>query len=342
MHRTLTAMACAATLGLGIGAGQVMVGGSSVPLFADRTPLAAHGTPEQNIIDVTRRVTPAVVSITSRGASGSGVIIREDGVILTNAHVVGNMRQVTVGMASGEEYTGQVLGRDPSMDLAVVRVQPRGALPTAVMGDSDMLQVGQTAIAIGNPLGLERTVTTGIVSALDRTLGRQLGELIQTDAAINPGNSGGPLLDSQGRVIGINTAVLRDPRGGAAVGLGFAVPINVGRDIAEQLITTGTIVRAYLGVGYADVTREMAQQFRLPVQEGIMVTQIEPRTPAAAAGLQRGDIIVEAAGTPIRHGGDFRRVLRGQQPGAALSLVGHREGVGRFTVQTRLAATEIR
>jgi S1-C subfamily serine protease len=341
MRRTLTAAVLAASVGLGVGAGQSLIGGPATALFADRSPLPVHGTPEQTIIEVTRQVTPAVVSISSRGGAGSGVIIREDGVILTNAHVVGSMRQVSVGLATGEEFVGEVLGRDRSMDLAVVRIPARDRLPAATMGDSDQIQVGQTAIAIGNPLGLERTVTTGIVSAVDRTLGAELGQLIQTDAAINPGNSGGPLLDSGGRVIGINTAVLRDPRGGAAVGLGFAVPINVGRDIAEQLLTTGRIVRAFLGVGYVDLTREMAQQFRLPVKEGVIVTQVEPGTPAAAAGLQRGDIILEAGGTAVRNGGDFRRILRGMQPGASIQLEAWRENRGRFTARAQLVAIEV-
>jgi serine protease Do len=264
MRNTVAAVACAAVLGVGIGAGQGLAGGGSNQLFANRS---AAQTQEQTIIDVTRRVSPAVVSISSRGGAGSGVIIREDGVILTNAHVVGTMRQVTVRLATGEAFQGEVLGRDPGMDLAVVRIQSSESLPTAPLGDSDQLQVGQSAIAIGNPAGLERTVTSGIVSALNRALSPQLEELIQTDAAINPGNSGGPLLDSNGRVIGINTAVLRDvPRGPTLVGIGFAVPINVGRDIAEQLLTTGRIVRSFLGIRYGDVTREMAQQFRLPVQ----------------------------------------------------------------------------
>jgi serine protease Do len=346
MRKTIAAIACAGVLGVGIGAGQAIVsGGTSTPFaFAsDYAPIAPIA-PEQTVIEVTRRVSPAVVSIYSRAGSGSGVIIREDGVILTNAHVVGPMDQVSVGLATGEELVGQVLGRDPSLDLAVVRVRASSRLPTAPLGDSDQLQVGQAAIAIGNPAGFERTVTTGVVSAVDRTLGSGLEELIQTDAAINPGNSGGPLLDSSGRVIGITTAVLRDtPRGGPTlVGLGFAVPINLGRDVAEQLLSTGRIVRSYMGVTYRPITRELAQQFRLGTQEGLILTEVVAREPAAQAGLRRSDIIIQAAGVPIRQGGDLRRLLRESPPGRVIEVVAVRPGAGQFTARVQLGEREIR
>jgi serine protease Do len=263
MRRMATALALAGTLGLGIGAGQSAFDRPAAPAhanIAEPAPFVA-ATPEQTIIDVTSRVSPAVVSIYSRGGSGSGVIIRPDGVILTNWHVVQGSRTVTVGLATGEEVPGEVLGGDPSIDVAVVRIEGRD-LPNAPLGDSDNLQVGQTAIAIGNPVGFERTVTTGVVSALNRSLGgSNLAELIQTDAAINPGNSGGPLLDSSGRVIGINTAVLRNAARGVTVeGMGFSVPINLARDIAEQLLETGQIVRTYFGIMFRDLERETARQ----------------------------------------------------------------------------------
>ncbi|HSJ23546.1 MAG TPA: trypsin-like peptidase domain-containing protein [Longimicrobiales bacterium] len=343
MRKTATALACAGLLGLGIGAGQGMTGGNRhMPLFADAAPLSTLA-PEQAIIEVTRRVTPAVVSIRSRAGSGSGVIIRQDGVIVTNAHVVGNMNQVTVGLATGEERPGRVLGRDPHMDIAVVQIQAEAPLPAAPLGDSDNLQPGQSAIAIGNPAGLERTVTTGVISAVDRMLPQPgMEEMIQTDAAINPGNSGGPLLDSQGRVIGINTVVLQGRGvGPALVGLGFAVPINAARDIADQLLTTGRIVRPFIGIRYGDVTRELAQQFRLPVQQGVLIASVEPGGPAAAAGLRPEDIITEVNGTPVNSGGDLRRLLRGTQPGTRLEVAGVRPS-GRFTATVTLAAMELR
>jgi serine protease Do len=294
------------------------------------------GTEEQTIIDVTRRTVPAVVGIQHRGGSGTGVIIRADGVILTNAHVVGTATTVQVTLADATTFEGQVLGRDPTIDIAVVRV-PATNLPVAPLGDSDALQVGQSAIAIGNPIGLERTVTTGIVSALNRGLPGGLDELIQTDAAINPGNSGGPLLNSGGQVIGINTAVIRDlPRGPTLVGLGFAVPINLARNIAEQLLTTGVIRRAFFGVGYQDVTRELATQLRLPVQQGVLVIEVTPNSPAARAGIQRGDIITRIDGTAIPEGGAFRRLLRQRQPGQTVSATVVRP-TGQVTVSVQLA-----
>jgi serine protease Do len=291
---------------------------------------------EQGVIEVVRRVSPAVVSISTPTGSGSGVIIRADGVLLTNAHVVGEERAVTVGLPTGREYPGRVIGTDPSLDVAVVRIQATG-LPAAALGDSDHLQAGQAAIAIGNPVGFERTVTTGVVSALNRSLGQGYEELIQTDAAINPGNSGGPLLDSRGRVIGINTAVLRDiPRGPTLVGLGFSVPINLARDVADQIVATGRVHRAYLGIGYRDIEPELARQFDLPVQRGIVVQAVGRGSPADRAGLRPGDIIVAIGGTAIAQGGDLRRALRARRPGEAVEVSGIRPS-GRFTARVTLS-----
>ena len=208
---------------------------------------------EATVIRVARAITPTVVSVSQEEGSGSGIIVDKSGVVLTNAHVVGGSRTVEVGLADGRTLNGQVLGRDPTLDVAVVRV-PAQNLPVAPIGDSDKLEVGQSAIAIGNPLGLERTVTAGVVSAVNRNpRGISLDGLIQTDAAISPGNSGGPLVDSHGRVIGINTAVLA---GEGASGLGFAIPINLANDVVQQILTTGHITRAYLGVGFADIEQE--------------------------------------------------------------------------------------
>ncbi|HEX6132793.1 MAG TPA: trypsin-like peptidase domain-containing protein [Longimicrobiales bacterium] len=346
MRRTATAFALAGVLGLGIGAGQAMVGtdtalGSAAPAWAGDLQ-----TPEQTVIDVTRRISPAVVSIAARGGSGSGVVIREDGVILTNAHVVGNSRTVEVRLANGDSLRGEVMGRAPDIDLAVVRVNARN-LPAAPLGDSDRLQVGQAAIAIGNPLGFERTVTTGVVSALNRTLrgerGMYLDELIQTDAAINPGNSGGPLLDSRGRVIGINTAVLRStPVGQPVVGIGFAIPINLGRDIAEQLLTTGRVTRAFLGIRHVGVYPELVAQFRLPAREGVLVVEVQPGTPADRAGLRQGDIITRMAGSEVTDEGDLARVIRGSSPGQTIEISGVRANGERFSVRARLGETALR
>jgi serine protease Do len=297
------------------------------PVFAQRT------AEETTIIRVAREVTPAVVSVTTNQGGGSGIIIRADGVVLTNAHVVGESTNVTVSLADGRELRGVVLGRDRSVDVAVVRVQANN-LPVASIGDSDRVEVGQLAIAIGNPLGLERTVTRGVISAVNRDpRGVPIaGGLLQTDAAINPGNSGGPLLDSSGRVIGINTAVLS-----GATGLGFAVPINLARDVADQLLTTGIIRRTYLGISFDDIDARTARQFRLPVSAGVLVLYVDPRSPAGTAGLRRGDIITTIDRTAMTSGGDLRRLLRARKPGDQVTLtVVDAESGARRTVTIRL------
>jgi serine protease Do len=291
---------------------------------------------EAVVIRVARQATPAVVAVAVRGGSGSGVIIRRDGVILTNAHVVRNATEVDVGLADGRRVSGRVLGRDPAVDVAVVRIQATD-LPAAPLADSDRLEVGQTTIAIGNPIGLDRTVTTGIVSAVNRSpRGFELGGLIQTDAAINPGNSGGPLLDSQGRVIGINTVIVQ-----GTTGLGFAIPINLARDIAEQVLTTGRIRRTVLGIVPDDLSPELAQQYGLPVREGVIVRQVDPGSPAARAGLQMADIITQIDEQRVTTSGDLRRILRSRRPGDLVRLtvvrVPDRGRATTLTLTARLA-----
>jgi serine protease Do len=293
----------------------------------DFQPVASEAT----VIRVAQQASPGVVLVERQDGSGSGVVIRRDGIILTNAHVVGDFRQVTITLADGRRLPGQVLGRDPTVDVAVVRIAATDA-PVVPVGDSDRLLPGQTAIAIGNPLGYERSVTTGVVSALNRSIrGATLEALIQTDAAINPGNSGGPLLDSQGRVIGINTAIIP-----SASGLGFAIPINLARNIADQLIATGRVRRAVLGILPVDVTPPLAQQLNLPVREGVLVYEVEPNTGAARAGLRAGDIITNINGTVIEQSGDLRRVLRAAGPGATVRVEFARRGAGRQTASVRL------
>lgn len=285
---------------------------------------------EETTVRVAREATPTVVSVTRRGGSGSGVIVRADGVIVTNAHVVGNSRTVQVSLADGRQFPGTVLERDPTFDIAIVRIAARN-LPTARIGDSDRLVAGQSAIAIGNPLGLDRTVTSGVISAVNRNpRGFELAGLIQTDAAINPGNSGGPLLDSDGRVIGINTAVLQ-----GATGLGFAVPINLANDVVQQVLTTGRVRNAFLGITYVDIEPELAAQFRLPVSDGIIVRDVAPNTPAARAGIRSADIITRMGAAAISSGGDFRRFLRQTRPGTTVPVTVLRPG-GTQTLSVRL------
>lgn len=293
-------------------------------------PPAPLTAAEQTVVGVVQRVTPAMVGVETRSGSGSGFLIRADGIILTNAHVVGNTRTVTVELATGSQVQGTVLGADPDLDVAVVRI-PGTGLPVVPLGDSDRLLVGQEAIAIGNPFGLQRTVTTGIVSGIGRNIEQAgLDELIQTDAPINPGNSGGPLLNSAGQVIGINTMILGGP------GLGFAVPINVARDIAEQVISTGRITRAFLGINYRNV-QELARYYELPASQGILLTAVGQGSPAAAAGLREGDVITRFGGAPIQSEGDFRRAMRQRRPGETVAVQGVRlRGGQSFTVQVRL------
>ncbi|HJU64120.1 MAG TPA: trypsin-like peptidase domain-containing protein [Gemmatimonadaceae bacterium] len=319
-------------VGVGIGVTLGVAGRDSIEL-AQAQASATVTSSEEVVIRVAREITPAVVSVSTGSGSGSGVFIAKEGVIITNAHVVQNAPQVRIGLADGRMLDGQVLGRDPLVDVAVVRVAIQDA-PTAPLGDSDRLQVGQQAIAVGNPLGLERSVTTGVVSAINRSpRGLGLEGLIQTDAAISVGNSGGPLVDSQGRVIGINTAVFSGP---GVAGLGFAVPINLARDIAQQVLTTGRITRAFLGISYGDIEPELARQFGLPVQQGIIVLGVAAGSPAHRGGIRPQDIIVGMNDVEIEQGGDLRRALRDLSPGdeARLTIV---RPSGRMTVTVRLS-----
>ena len=315
--------------------GQPSTGSKLVPVALPAAPQGPLTSEEETVIRVARQITPAVVSIVVPNyGSGSGAIIRRDGMVLTNAHVVGSARTVQVGLADGRKTTGTVLGRDVGLDVAVVRI-PLTDTPVATLGNSDQLQVGQLAIAIGNPLGLERTVTTGVVSALNRTARSTGGDtFIQTDAAISPGNSGGPLVDSRGAVIGINSAELL---GQGVSGLGFAIPINIAMQMAGQVLATGRYVRPFLGIAYADVDGDMSAQFRLPVKQGVLVTGVEAGTPASQGGIRMQDIITRVNDTPITMGGDLRSVLRGLHPGdvARVSVVRPPNGA-QSTVNVRI------
>ncbi|CAK24493.1 Trypsin-like serine proteases, typically periplasmic, contain C-terminal PDZ domain [Synechococcus sp. WH 7803] len=239
---------------------------------------------------------------------GSGVVIDNQGLVLTNAHVVEQVEQVNVTLASGEQRDGDVIGRDPITDLALVRLTGSALPPAARLGDSEALEVGDWAIALGTPYGLERTVTLGIVSSLHRnisTLGfsdKRL-DLIQTDAAINPGNSGGPLVNADGRVIGINTLV----RSGPGAGLGFAIPINLARRVTDELQAAGEVVHPYLGVQLIALTARIAREHNedpnalvaLPERAGALVQSVLPDSPAQRAGLRRGDLVIQAGEVPI-------------------------------------------
>jgi serine protease Do len=321
----------ALALGVGIGIGQHVPGNIVPPAGAEAA--VVRDADEQRVIQVAHDVSPAVVRVSRQGGMGSGVIIRADGVIVTNNHVVGDASEVRINLADGRRLTGRVLGKDPSVDIAIVKVDG-SSLPVAAMADSDQLEVGQSAIAIGNPLGFERTVTRGVVSAVNRTVGdSELDGLIQTDASINPGNSGGPLLDSSGRVIGINTLVVR---AAGASGLGFAVPINNARDVADQVLKTGRVTRVMLGVSAGDITPEIAQRFNLSVMRGALVAGVLEGSPADRAGIKEGDVITAIGDASVTGSGDVRRQLRGHAAGDSVT-VRVRRGDRSLTLNARLA-----
>ncbi len=256
---------------------------------------------------------------------GSGVIIDSNGTILTNNHVVAHADELKVVLADNREFSAKVVGTDPKTDLAVIRIQAQGLTP-AVLGDSDALEVAEWVLAIGAPFGLRQTVSAGIVSAVGR--GRvgiaDYENFIQTDAAINPGNSGGPLVDLDGRLVGINTAIAS--RSGGSQGIGFAIPINMAKGVMAQLIDHGAVVRGYLGVMIADLSEELARSFGHKGKGGILVQDVSGDTPAAKAGLRAGDIILERDGKPVGEVGAFRNGIAQIKPGTIVKLTLWREG----------------
>jgi serine protease Do len=234
---------------------------------------------------------------TQRG-SGSGFVIRKDGVVLTNNHVVENAKQITVTLSDGRELEAKVMGRDPKTDLAVLKINPEKSLPTAKLGDSDGINVGDWVVAIGNPYGLSNSVTAGIVSAKGRAIGAgPYDDFIQTDAPINPGNSGGPLLNDRGEVVGINTAIFSQT--GGSVGIGFAIPINLAKKLVPELEETGHVTRAWLGVTIQELTPELAQSLNVEPPHGALVAGVSPDSPAAASGIKPGDVITRYDGKEV-------------------------------------------
>ncbi|MFO0691485.1 MAG: Do family serine endopeptidase [Myxococcota bacterium] len=277
---------------------------------------------------------------------GSGFVISPDGYIVTNNHVVENMDEITASFKDGSKLEAKVIGRDPKTDIALLKVDPKGkALATIALGDSDAIRAGDWVVAIGNPFGLEHTVTAGIVSAKHRrdVSGESYEDFIQTDAAINPGNSGGPLIDLQGRVVGINTAIRSD-----ANTIGFSVPINQAKQILPQLKADGRVTRGWLGVQIQEVTEPMAEQFGLDEARGALVSQILPDTPAADAGIERGDVIVEFDGKPIGEWRDLPIIVAEARVEKDAKVVVMRDGkrkelrvrVGRLPDDEQMAANE--
>lgn len=233
-----------------------------------------------------------------RRGSGSGFIIRKDGLILTNNHLVEGAKEITVTLADKRAYNATVVGRDPKTDLAVLRIKPKEELSVVQLGDSDALQVGDWVLAIGNPFGLSNTVTVGIVSAKGRVIGAgPYDDFIQTDASINPGNSGGPLFNARGEVIGINSAIFS--QSGGNIGIGFAIPINLAKRLLPELETTGSVTRGWLGVSIQKMTAELAYSLGHTQARGALVADVVPGGPAEKAGISRGDVIVTYNGKGV-------------------------------------------
>ncbi|MDB6124494.1 MAG: peptidase [Pedosphaera sp.] len=250
---------------------------------------------------------------------GSGVIVSKDGYILTNNHVVDEMDSITVALNDGREFNAKVIGRDPKTDIAVIKIDAKD-LPFVTIADSDKTEVGDLALAIGNPFGIGQTVTMGMISAKGRGMGMGMDyeDFIQTDAAINPGNSGGALVDAEGRLIGINTAILS--RTGGNQGIGFAVPINLARSVMESLIKNGRVIRGFLGVSIQDVTPALAKQFKLPSSEGAIVGEVTPKSPAEKAGIQGGDVILSFNNKPVTDSRHLKLQVAQVAPGSTVPV----------------------
>lgn len=311
------------------------------------SPVLRPASAQLTTAEVAAKVQPSVVMIQGQTGEGSGVVLSEDGLILTNNHVVVGAGQgggqMTVKFSDGKTAKAGVVGTDPATDLAVIRAEDVSNLTKATLGDSDQLKVGDDVLAIGSPLGLDGSVTRGIVSALNRTLnlggeqrqqlppgfggqaqeqGTTLGDVIQTDASINPGNSGGALVNAAGQLVGINTAIASDAAGG---GVGFAIPVNTAKQVAEQLISTGKVSHAFLGVSVTDATGDVP---------GALIRQVTAGSPAAKAGLKEGDLITKIADTPVDSGDTVVGQVRGFKPGQQVKITYMRDGQSAETTVT--------
>jgi S1-C subfamily serine protease len=341
--------------------------------FSEKAPAGltdpATASDEQNNIEIYRTLSPGVVNVHSTSyardffgyvepqeGSGSGSVIDQEGNILTNYHVIEGATKLAVSFGGQKNYAAKLVGGDPDTDLAVIKLveMPKEPLTIVPLGDSDKLEVGQKVLAIGNPFGLDRTLTTGVISGLQRPIrarnGRPIEGAIQTDASINPGNSGGPLLDSHGRMIGINSQILSPS--GASAGVGFAVPVNIARRIVPQLVRSGEVRRPKLGISTRDV-EILKNQIELPVSAGVVIWQVAPGEAAANAGLrgltqtedgdvELGDVIVGMDNEKIDGSDDLYRILDKHQVGETVQLQIVRNG-RRTTVPVRLSGpTETR
>jgi len=265
-------------------------------------------------------------------SQGSGVIVDKSGVILTNNHLIENAGEIEVRLSDKRKFKAKVVGRDPKTDLAVLKIEADGELPSAELGDSDTLRIGQWAIAVGNPFGLDRTVTVGIISATGRQgVGVTTYEsFIQTDAAINPGNSGGPLVNLDGKVIGINTAIVS-----VGQGIGFAIPTSMARRVMPQLLAAGRVTRGWLGIRIQPLTEDLAPSFGAKEGEGVLVADVMPGSPAEAGGLKSGDVVLEFEGQKTAEVPDLQRIVADTPPGKAARVTVLREG-RRETLSVKL------
>jgi S1-C subfamily serine protease len=355
------------------------LGGGHTSTVVEEAPLAAHddtSTSDSGLTarDIYKRDAPGVVYIKAEvvqrtqspfdfglpqeqqgTATGSGFVLDKDGTILTNAHVINGARKVTVQFADKQQADAKVLGKDESTDLALLKVDPaKLKLVPLALGTSRNVQVGDPAVAIGNPFGLERTLTTGVISAVHRPIqapnGFQIDDAIQTDAPINPGNSGGPLIDATGKVIGINSQIETGGSGNGSVGIGFAVPIDTAKKIIPELKKSGRVDRGYLGVSTATIDKSLSG-LGLPVKQGALVQSVTPGSPADKAGLHPGDIsasvdgnpiqlggdiITEIDGKPIRSNDDLTAAVAGRKPGDKVKITFVRDGKDK-TVEVTLA-----
>ena len=305
-------------------------------------------TDEQNSIEVYRSVSPGVAFISTTSVvqdlwgdteegrgNGSGSVIDNEGHILTNNHVVEGATKLTVKLGGDKVYPASIVGRDPDTDLAIIKIDAPAGIPVIPLGDSDKLAVGQKVLAIGNPFGLDRTLTTGVISGLQRpirgTNGKPIDAAIQTDASINPGNSGGPLLDKFGRIIGINSQILS--RSGGSVGVGFAIPVNIAKRVIPQLLQFGEVRRPKLGAYLPSVSDLARRGYRMPVQEGLLVAQVQSGGSAERAGLKGltsdgtlGDILISADGQKLSDLDDLYRLLDKKNIGDTVNFEVYRNG----------------
>ncbi|MCW2864876.1 MAG: HtrA2 peptidase [Actinoallomurus sp.] len=369
-------LAAALILGGGLAGGAVaaVIGNNSTTYASPTAVRPASSKSATGIAAIAQAVQPSTVSITvttQQGQDeGTGVITRSDGMILTNNHVVATAAgggQISVKFNDGKKVSAEVVGTDPATDLAVIKASGVSGLKPVTFGNSDQLQVGDQVVAIGSPLGLEGSVTSGIISALHRTLsesgsdqqqqppgfpgfggqgqqgggqgqqgqqgsgsgGTAIGDAIQTDAAINPGNSGGPLVNSAGQVIGINTAIATSGGGQGNIGVGFAIPIDTAKQVSDQLIKTGKATHAYLGVTLSDATGN---------QQGALVASVQGQTPAASAGLKEGDVVTQVDGKSIDGADALSAAIRGHSPGDKIALTYLRNGQ-KHTVNVTLTSS---